>query len=137
MNLRRLIFWCHLLAGVVVGAVVLLMCVTGVLLTYEKQIVAWAERGLRSAPPPPNTPLLPVESLLTQLREQAPALVPTAITVHSDPTRPAMIAGAPGTTVYLDPYTGALLAEGAPAIRSFFQSVTNWHRYFGTSASNR
>src|SRR5262245_65973486 len=100
MNLRRLIFWCHLLAGVVVGAVVLLMCVTGVLLTYEKQIIAWAERGLRSAPPPPNTPLLPVESLLTQLREQQPALVPSTISLYSDPTRPAMVAGVAGSTVY-------------------------------------
>ena len=137
MNLRRLIFWCHLLAGVVVGTVVLLMCVTGVLLTYEKQIVAWAERGLRSAPPSPNEPMLPVESLLTQLHEQEPSLVPTTISLYSDPTRPATVAGAPGATVYLDPYTGAQLARGSPAIRSFFQSVTNWHRYFGASANNR
>ena len=137
MSLRRLIFWCHLLAGVVVGTVVLLMCVTGVLLTYEKQIVAWAERGLRSAPPSPNEPMLPVESLLTQLHEQEPSLVPTTISLYSDPARPAAVAGAPGATVYLDPYTGALLAHGSPAIRSFFQSVTNWHRYFGASANNR
>jgi uncharacterized iron-regulated membrane protein len=48
-----------------------------------------------------------------------------------------MVAGTPGSTVYLDPYTGAVLAQGAPAVRSFFQSVTNWHRYFGASAENR
>src|SRR5262245_49775182 len=107
MNLRRFVFWCHLLAGVMVGGVVLLMCVTGVLLTYEKQIVGWAERGLRSAPPLSNTPMLPVEALLTALREQQPSLVPATVSLYSDPMRPAMVAGAPGTTVYLDPYTGA------------------------------
>jgi uncharacterized iron-regulated membrane protein len=137
MQLRRLIFWSHLLIGVTVGVVVLVMCVTGVLLTYEKQLMAWAERGMRSAPPPPNTPRLAVESLLTQLLEQNPSLVPTGITLYSDPNRPALVAATPGTTVYVDPYTGALLAQGSPAIRAFFQSVTNWHRYFGASAANR
>jgi len=137
MNLRRLIFWSHLLVGITVGVVVLVMCVTGVLLTYEKQLIAWSERGMRSAPPPPNTPHLPVESLLTQLLEQNPSLVPTGITLYSDPNRPALVAATPATNVYVDPYTGALLAQGSPAMRSVFQSVTNWHRYFGASAANR
>ena len=45
MTFRSLIFWLHLTAGVVAGTVVLMMSVTGVLLTYEKQMVAWAERS--------------------------------------------------------------------------------------------
>ena len=54
MTLRSFIFWLHLIAGVVAGTVVLVMSVTGVLLTYEKQMVAWAERSPLAAPPSPD-----------------------------------------------------------------------------------
>jgi uncharacterized iron-regulated membrane protein len=33
------VFWCHLVAGVAAGIVILIMSVTGVLLTYEQQIM--------------------------------------------------------------------------------------------------
>jgi uncharacterized iron-regulated membrane protein len=53
MNPRRILFWLHLSAGVSVGVVVLTMSVTGVLLTYEKQMLAWADlRHYQSAPGP-------------------------------------------------------------------------------------
>ena len=48
MTLRTLIFWPHLIAGVVAGAVVLTMSVTGVLLTYERQLNAWSDSEFRS-----------------------------------------------------------------------------------------
>ena len=51
MTLRTLIFWPHLIAGVVAGAVVLTMSVTGVLLTYERQLNAWSDSEFRSTPP--------------------------------------------------------------------------------------
>ena len=40
---RRVLFWMHLACGVVAGVFILLMSVTGVLLTYEHQMVASAE----------------------------------------------------------------------------------------------
>jgi uncharacterized iron-regulated membrane protein len=53
MVVRRLVFWLHLLTGITAGAVILVMAVTGVLLTFEPQIVDFAERNLRTVPPPP------------------------------------------------------------------------------------
>ena len=44
VKLRPFIFWPHLIAGVTAGVVILTMSVTGVLLAYEKQILAWADR---------------------------------------------------------------------------------------------
>ena len=56
------IFWCHLIAGVVAGLVVLVMSVTGVLLTYERQIVAWADtRDYRVGAAVAGAPRLPLE----------------------------------------------------------------------------
>ena len=43
MNVRPLIFWPHLVGGIIAGAIVLVMSVTGVLLAYEKQMIAWAD----------------------------------------------------------------------------------------------
>jgi hypothetical protein len=40
MKLRTLIFWPHLIVGVSAGMAILLMCVTGALLTYERQLIA-------------------------------------------------------------------------------------------------
>jgi uncharacterized iron-regulated membrane protein len=52
MNLRKIIFWLHLTAGVLAGTVILVMSATGVLLAFERQIVAFAERGIRTVAPP-------------------------------------------------------------------------------------
>ena len=54
MTLRKILFWCHLAAGVTVGAVILIMSVTGVALAYEKQIIAFAERSFHAPPPSAN-----------------------------------------------------------------------------------
>jgi uncharacterized iron-regulated membrane protein len=64
-QLRKVIFWCHLAAGVTAGVVVLIMCVTGVLLAYQRQITEWADRrGYAVARPSPDAARLPVEALL-------------------------------------------------------------------------
>ena len=41
----------HFAAGAVAGIVILIMSVTGVALTYEKQLLEWADRRAWSAPP--------------------------------------------------------------------------------------
>jgi uncharacterized iron-regulated membrane protein len=47
MSLRTLVFWLHLLVGVIAGAVILFMSVTGVILAFEPQITEWLERDRR------------------------------------------------------------------------------------------
>jgi uncharacterized iron-regulated membrane protein len=59
MSLRKIVFWCLLTAGSIVGFVILTMCVTGVLLAYQRQIIHWAERSYRSAPLPKRQALRP------------------------------------------------------------------------------
>jgi hypothetical protein len=41
-SLRTIVFWSYLTAGVIAGVVILVMSVTGVLLTYERQLIAWS-----------------------------------------------------------------------------------------------
>src|ERR1700752_5383065 len=136
-KLRKVIFWCHLPVGVTAGVVILIMCVTGVLLSYEKQITSWADtRGYRSAPPTTETHALPVETLITKARESRGS-TPTAITLKSDPSAPAEIAFGRDTTLFVNPYTGAILGEGSQKTRNFFRIVTDWHRWLGARGDNR
>jgi uncharacterized iron-regulated membrane protein len=136
-KLRKIIFWCHLPVGVIAGVVILIMCVTGVLLAYEKQITSWADtRSYRSAPPANQTQHLPIETLIARVRETRGA-APTSITLRSDPAAPAEIGFGRETTLFVNPYTATILGEGSPRVRSFFRSVTEWHRWLGAKGDNR
>ena len=136
-RLRKIIFWCHLPVGVIAGVVILIMCVTGVLLAYEKQITSWADtRGYVSAPPTAETRHLPVETLVAKARE-ARGTNPTAITLKSDPAAPAEIAFGRETTLFVNAYSGQVLGEGSQRVRGFFRVVTDWHRWLGAKGDNR
>ncbi len=50
MTLRTTFFWLHLTAGVVAGIIVFVMSVTGVALTYERQLIKWSDREFKSTP---------------------------------------------------------------------------------------
>lgn len=136
-KLRKIIFWCHLPVGVIAGVVVLIMCITGVLLTYEKQITAWADtRGYRSAPPTAEAQRLPIETLIAKAKEARDGN-PTAVTLKSDPLAPAEIAFGREATIFVNPYTGAIYGEGSQRVKGFFRSVTDWHRWLAANGDNR
>lgn len=136
-QLRRVIFWCHLLAGTLAAVVILLMSVTGVLLAYEKQISYWADtRDYRIAPPLTGAGRLPVETLLARVRETQPT-TPSTVTMRSATDAPASFGYAGGRSVYVNPYTGETLGEGAPGVRSFFRTMTDWHRWIGAKGDAR
>ena len=136
-KLRKIIFWLHLPVGVIAGIVILNMCVTGVLLTYEKQITSWADtRGYRSAPPATQTQHLPVETLIAKARDSRGAN-PTSVTLKSDPLAPAEIGFGREATLFVNPYTGAILGDGSAKVRSFFRVVTDWHRWLGAKGDSR
>ena len=54
MTFRKVLFWLHLVAGVVAGSVILVMCVTGTLLTFQQSVLRVVEREQRFVSPPGN-----------------------------------------------------------------------------------
>lgn len=142
---RKLLFWCHLTTGVLAGIVVLIMSVTGVLLTYERQMVAWADTRHYQITPPADTARLPLETLLAKVRETQPGTTLSTVTLRADISEPAAVALAanPGAgpggarTLFVNPYTGTVLGEGAQGIRNFFRVVTDWHRWLGAKGESR
>lgn len=121
-----------MIAGLLAGLIILLMSVTGVVLTYERQLVSWADtRGYRVSSP--ASPRLNPEALLAPLA----ARQPTSLTVYADPQRPALVQFPHDQRLYLDPTTGAALGEGAPGVRAFLHSIMELHRWLAASGPLR
>ena len=135
-QLRKLIFWCHLAAGVTAGVIILSMSVTGVLLTYEKQMIAWADTRNYQLSPPAGARALPLETLIAKARESQPN-APTSVTARAESHAPVAFAFNGGRVMYANPYTGEVLGDGAPGVRNFFHVVTDWHRWLGTEGAGR
>ncbi|MCC7240935.1 MAG: PepSY domain-containing protein [Acidobacteria bacterium] len=137
MTFRKLLFWTHLVCGVAAATAILIMSVTGVLLTYQRQITAWADmRAYDGGPPSPDAARLPVDTLAAGVPGASSGEAQMTVTVRSDPNAPASIV-AGQKTFFVNAYTGAVLGEGAPGIRAFFRRVTDWHRWLAASAENR
>ena len=134
---RALLFWSHLATGVTAGTVVLIMSVTGVLLTYEKQITRWADtRALDGSPPSQDAKRLDVAALVARARATSTG-APTAITWRAGANAPVEVAFGRERTVFLNAYTGATLGNGATGTRRFFRIVTDWHRWLGRDGPRR
>ena len=134
---RTVLFWLHLAAGVLAGVVVLIMSVTGVALTYEKQVIEWADGRAWSAPPSSGTPRLSPETLLARVREARPEAAPTMLTFRTDPSAPATVALGQQGALLVDPYTGAIIGPPPAGIRAFFRVMTSWHRWLAMEGPRR
>ena len=79
---------------------------------------------------------LPVDAMVATAATERTGDAPMTVTLRSDPRAPASVALGQ-RTLFVNPYTGEVLGEGAPGVRAFFRSVTEWHRWLAASAANR
>ena len=138
MKIRTFLFWLHLACGVVAGTVILIMSVTGVLLTYQRQITAWADMHGYYHEPTAGVRLLPVDELFAKVSAVRPELTPTTVVLRSDPSAPTSMAIGTGRQIFVNPYTGAVLGEGnGDRVRAFFRTMVEWHRYVAMAGESR
>jgi uncharacterized iron-regulated membrane protein len=136
--IRSTVFWLHLVLGVAAAAIVLVMSVTGVLLTYQRQIQTWADmRSLDGAPPQSGMQPLPVASLVATVQETKDPGTPTAVRWRSRNDAPVEVVFGREGSVYVNAYTGAVLGTGADGVRAFFRSMTDWHRWLARQGDAR
>jgi len=134
---RSVLFWLHLIAGVTAGVVVLIMSITGVALTYEKQVLEWADRRAWSAPPSTSAQRLEPETLLAQVRLARPEAAPTTLTLRSDPSAPATVAFEGAGALLVNPYSGEIIGAPPTGLRTFFRTMTSWHRWLALEGPSR
>jgi uncharacterized iron-regulated membrane protein len=134
---RTLLFWCHLVTGVAVALVVLLLSVTGVLLTYQRQMTAWVDtRTLDASPPSTGARRLPVDTPRARARQAAPGS-PTAVTWRAAADAAVEVAFGRERTLFRSAYTGEGLGGGSARMRAFFHTTTDLHRWLATSGERR
>jgi len=131
--IRPVFFWIHLSIGVLAGGLILLMSVTGVLLGFERQMIAWIDGAPRveatgAAP-------LPLDTLL--VRAGVARADVASVLVKRDPTQPVTIRlrERAATPILAHPVTGAVLTpSGDGSGQRFFSALRRWHRYVGAEA---
>ncbi|HUC98853.1 MAG TPA: PepSY domain-containing protein [Candidatus Polarisedimenticolaceae bacterium] len=134
---HKILFWSHLIAAVVAGAVIFLMSATGVILMYEHQIVEYAEREQRSITPPAGAAMrLSLDELVAKARVFNTEGRATSLVLRNEPTASIAIAFGRDGTVYVNPYTGAVLGKESK-LHDWFHDVTDWHRWLGREGEGR
>ena len=135
--LHKVIFWSHLLAGVIGGAVIFIMSATGVILMYEHQLVEFAERDVREVVPPDGGARpMSLDKLVAKAREQNPHVEATGVLLRNEPSASVAVSfGREGAT-YVNPYTGAVLGSESK-LHDWFHDVIDWHRWLGTEGEGR
>jgi uncharacterized iron-regulated membrane protein/flavodoxin len=132
---HKIIFWSHLLAGVVGGVVIFIMSATGVILMYEHQLVEYAERDVREVVPL-GAPRISLDELVAKALAQNPEAQPTGVVLRNEPTASVGVGfGREGAT-YVNPYTGMVLGKGSK-LHDWFHDVIDWHRWLGTEGEGR
>lgn len=135
---RKTVFWIHLSSGVVAGVVILIMSVTGVLLTFQSQIVDFANRDSSTVRPPhTGAERMDLDAVLTAVRSVETETEPTSVTIRPDPAEAYVVRFGRAKTVFVDPYTGDVRGEGNIAVRDFLRQIVYWHRWFGAEGENR
>lgn len=132
---RKTVFWLHLACGVSAGIVVLMMSVTGLVLTYERQVQVWEDRSYYSAAQP-GQEMMSADELIAASRELQ-GFEPSTLLISSDPTAPAMLRQGRSQTQYLNPYTGQAYPAHSDSLSAFFATVRGWHRWFNMTGDNR
>ncbi|MBC7785110.1 MAG: PepSY domain-containing protein, partial [Burkholderiales bacterium] len=135
-RLRKLIFWLHLIAGLTFGAGIFLLAGTGVLMSFEHQIIDLVEHG-DGSPPDVDAKRLPVETIVTSALQAIPDASPTAVTMQHDPTQPVSVAFGKERRILVNAYTGDVVGKQATGLRSFYRTVLELHRWLALSGDWR
>ena len=127
MTFRRLLFWTHLVTGIIIGLVIVFLAVTGSIMAFQPQIVAYAEKGLQISSPVQGPCVAPSDLLknASNFRLGSPA----SLTLFSNPHRPGEVAFGNDSVVLVDACDGRVLGNGAGKLRSFFSSDRDLHRW--------
>lgn len=127
MTARKIVFWLHLVVGLLAGLVILVMSATGVLLTYEAQIIAWEERSYRIEGRPLVEPGISMDDLVE--RAEAAGAPVTTLFLRSDPAWPVVASRRGGQIDLIAPDTGEIL--GQSTVRPMVAFVRDIHRTLG------
>lgn len=131
---RRCVFWGHLVIGVAVGLIILILAATGILLSFETQIIGAVERSLIREKSHGKSGVLAPEAMMTAIQTSGIKGQASTLNYSSNPEDPVVLLIDRGTQQLFHPATGESLGKGAEGTRGFFKTVLALHRWLTLSA---
>lgn len=129
LTIRRFVFWSHLVVGIAAGLIILVLAATGLLMSFETQIINQVERSMvRSTATGDATPLTPVE-MVGAFEKSGIKGRPTTLNYDSNPDSPVAFLVGKGNQQLFHPTTGESMGKGATGTRRFFQIALSLHRW--------
>src|SRR5262245_49526624 len=101
-SVRTVVFWAHLSCGLVAGVIILIMSVTGALLAFQPQILAYLEREVRVVATDTNSTRLPAQELARAALAARPGAQINSVAFESDPARSVMVGMSGNAIVFVD-----------------------------------
>lgn len=135
-RIRSVLFWMHLVTGVVVGLVVAIMSVTGAAVAYEKHMLDRAATKHHVAPITAGAVRLSLDSLYERAITAIPNQRVASLTVYADTTVPIALGLDSRQSLFVDPYNATVLGNDA-SVRSFMNVMLKWHRSLNMGATVR
>ena len=122
-SIRSPLFWLHLVVGVLVSIVVVPMAITGALLAFDREVVAWSDANVKVAAA--GRPRLSPSAILARAERDLPADVkPDTLQLERDPTAPASVE-TDDSAWLADPYDGHVIRESRAS--RIFAAVAELH----------
>lgn len=132
-QVRRFLFWFHVVLGVSGGLLIMLMSVTGVMLGFERQMIA-AIDGTPTVDTAEGLERLPLDALLAGAGVNPADVSSVAVRRRVDQPVLVRFRDREREALALDPYRGdVLVVDGARKGQAFFSGLRRWHRWVGTT----
>jgi uncharacterized iron-regulated membrane protein len=126
---RRCLFWAHLFTGLIVGLILLMLAGTGLLMSFETQIIGRAEAAMVRQKANGDATALTAEELVGKFQQAGIKGKPSTLNFFADPDAPVAILVGRGNQHLFHPTTGEYLGKGAENVRRFFQINLSLHRW--------
>lgn len=134
--IRKCIFWMHLGAGSLAGLVILMMSLTGVVLTYERQIQLWEDQSQYYSEPALGSVMLTADAIL-EAANATEGFDATSLQLSSDLAAPAVARMGRSQIQFINPYSGEIYTPHADTYSKFFSWIRTLHRWFTVSGDGR
>ncbi|MCB2092320.1 MAG: PepSY domain-containing protein [Alphaproteobacteria bacterium] len=116
------------------AVLILIMSVTGVLLTYERQIIVWAEKTY-DRPVSSNIDPINIDEILKINSDKFNGIEIRSVKISNDPEAPLVISSK--ENYYINRYSGDILGNGPTKLKAFFSELRSMHRWLSMEGENR
>ena len=124
----------HLGVGVTAGSIILVMSVTGVLLTYERQILRAIDDGQTVTMTGPRQA---VDVLVAGVLDGQAAADSVTLRFSAVQSSPVRVSLGRSQQWLIDPYSARVMRAGPGRAEAFFRTVTGLHRWLAMSGDDR